>query len=246
MSEQKIIYYDAGHGRLFPDKVGIPYKEYTTYETVRGKFFNHKKNGKLPIINGKEIPFHNDGIIYEGLINDAFAKLTCQEIKKIIPDVELVCLTHEWKDTPLQERVDKANVHFVNARRKGKVKAFGISFHSNASSSLEAVGQCVYTSIGETISDKIAKYFLSQLLFKFPKHEADKILSVRIDKKDLQGDYEEDFTIIKKTIMPYILYERGFFTNTKEAYDIMYNLSNQLLCAKAIAETAKAYFDNQV
>jgi N-acetylmuramoyl-L-alanine amidase len=98
--------------------------------------------------------------------------------------------------------------------------------------SLNARGFMVFTTVGQTRSDKLAELVIQAV-------ERAKIVRVRTENADGDGDYERDFYMVKQTRMPAILIEAGFFTNLEEALWLQHpNTHQQLgtLVAQAILQ----------
>lgn len=117
-----------------------------------------------------------------------------------------VILDYEDNDTPLSNRCTRANKY-------GKNCCY-ISIHGNAAGNgskwMTARGWCIYTSKGYTKADPIASIFVQ---------EADKLLpgigcKVRKYKqKQYEEDFEENFYVLRNTIMPAVLTENLFYDN---------------------------------
>jgi len=131
-------------------------------------------------------------------------------------------LVPEDIDVPLVERVKRANDLYDN----GKVKCLYISIHGNAADNSAANGFEVFTSPGQSLSDTIATII-------YGKAETSKLYKkMRKDFSDMDVDKEADFYVIKKTKMPAILTENGFYTNKEEC---------QLMLTKEFQEGVALY-----
>jgi N-acetylmuramoyl-L-alanine amidase len=111
-------------------------------------------------------------------------------------------LVPEVNDIPLNERCDRANK--VAANHPG---AFLVSVHANAGG---GTGWEVFTSVGETESDRIADIFYKEAEREFPEFRM---------RKDLaDGDYDKEahFYILKHTTCPAILTENFFMDHKKD------------------------------
>jgi N-acetylmuramoyl-L-alanine amidase len=185
------VFLDAGHGGIRPD-TGY-------YTTQPSKMFTHEK--------GK---FHNGSTFYEGVKNREYA----DEIAKRLMDkgINVIKTYHPWEDTPLSRRVELANYYHSNIQ-----KGIFFSEHSNASTGA-AKGMSVWTSIGQTTSDFLAEEYL-----KFYKADlSDDGIRVREqDYEDGDGDYEENFYVLRNTNMPAVLSENLFFDNFDDARLLM-------------------------
>ena len=156
---------------------------------------------------GKQAP---DGSIKEWEFNRRLVDriVDIAEVEKIPVKV----LDYEDKDVPLGERCRKANAY-------GKDTCY-ISIHGNAAGNgkwMKARGWSVYTSKGYTKADPIAQIFVE---------EADKLISIIGSKvrkyswKKYEQDYEENFYVLKNTVMPAVLTENLFYDN-KDDNEIM-------------------------
>lgn len=128
-------------------------------------------------------------------------------------NIPVVVLDYEENDTPLSQRTARANKY-------GRNTCY-ISIHGNAAGDGKhfnnARGWAIYTSKGYTKADPIANVFIE---------EADKLLPEigckvrKYSQKIYEQDWEENFYVLRNTIMPAVLTENLFFTNRKER-DIM-------------------------
>lgn len=190
------IFYDMGHGGLDPIT-----KRYTTPPS-NGKWFDHK--------TGK---FHNDSsIFYEGVKNRDYGFTVVNNLRKL--GVNVIVVNDQFIDTPLQIRTDLANYYHNNIQ-----KGFYISEHSNAANG-NARGFQVWTSIGQTTSDKYATMLMN--MYK-AEVSSDTTLGVRVmeDMRDGDPDYEQNFHVLSRTAMPAVLTENLFFDNRKDAETLL-------------------------
>lgn len=139
--------------------------------------------------------------IYEGVINRAITSIVEQELKKARIDYAIVA--HPIEDTPLSQRVAKADAVYAKDKR-----AIYLSIHSNAGG---GSGFEIFTSPGQTKSDKLANIFCEMYQKCFPHYP------LRTDKTDGDADKEADFYVLRKTDCPALLVENLFFDNLKEA-----------------------------
>ena len=115
-------------------------------------------------------------------------------------------------DVSLKERVNRANKY---CNEFGKDKCLFISVHANAAQVSDknpwssARGWSVYTTIGETQSDKYATIFFEEAEKILPNYN----MTLRKQMSDGDPDYEENFYVIYHTVCPAILTENLFFTN---------------------------------
>lgn len=136
---------------------------------------------------------------YEGVTNRLIASRLIDKLKS----AGLVYHTvyHEYLDTPLSGLV-------VNANGINQPNRFFLSIHSNAG---KGKGFEVFTSKGETQSDKYAEVICNQLQKDFPEYP------LRQDVRDGDKDKEEDFYVLKHTVMPAVLVECLFFDEPEQA-----------------------------
>ena len=122
-----------------------------------------------------------------------------------VANISYCKLVEEDKDISLQERVNRANS--VYYKTKDAYAVYLVSIHGNAAENSNANGVEVWTSKGQTKSDRIAVHFYNQL----------KNLGWKMrPTNQLKLDREEDFYILKNTICPAVLTENGFYTNEVE------------------------------
>lgn len=143
--------------------------------------------------------------ICEGLIN---RDITLQVIEQLIDrGIDYIVVSDNWEDTPLFLRVNRAD----NIFKKNK-NAVYVSIHSNAGG---GSGFEIFTSPGQTKSDKIANVFCEVYKKHFPEFK------FRKDLSDGDWDREADFYVLRKTDCPAILLENLFFDNLEEAKYLM-------------------------
>lgn len=142
------------------------------------------------------------------LLEWVFNRRLVDRIAELAEDagIPFVVLDYEEKDVPLSERAAKANKY-------GKNTCY-ISIHGNAAGHgdrwMNARGWAIYTSKGYTKADPIANIFIQ---------EADKLLPEigckvrKYKQKVYEQDWEENFTVLAKTIMPAVLSENLFYDN---------------------------------
>lgn len=158
------------------------------------------KNGNYTTAPAKMFK-HPDFTIYEGDINRKIAKLVYLGLEQRGIDFGLVY--DDVKDTSLAARVEIADKAFAKDKR-----CIYISIHSNAGG---GSGFEIFTSPGQTKSDKIANIFCEIYKKRFPEYP------FRSDKSDSDDDKEESFFVLRKTDCPAILVENLFFDNEREA-----------------------------
>lgn len=139
--------------------------------------------------------------IYEGVINRQITYLVRGALN--LANIDHAFVFDPIEDTSLQQRVNTADAIYAKDKR-----AIYLSIHSNAGG---GSGFEVFTSPGQSKSDKIANIFCDTYSKRFPQFK------LRSDKADGDADKEADFFVLRKTDCPAILVENLFFDNKKEA-----------------------------
>jgi N-acetylmuramoyl-L-alanine amidase len=163
--------------------------------------------------SGKRSPLWPDGeILYEGEFNRSIVN----RLMKLCDDagIEYVNLVDTQEDVPLSKRTDKAN-DIYRKRLDQNGKCIYVSVHANGFSTESANGWSVYTSEGETKSDKVATVLAAKAEAEFPNEY------MRKDTSDGDADKESNFWVLRKTIMPAILSENFFMTNSDNCHDYL-------------------------
>lgn len=141
------------------------------------------------------------------------------------------------KEIGLGNRVELAN------RVKGKRKLF-VSVHANAAGNgsewKTATGFSVYTSKGKTKSDDVAEVMMKRFMEDFPE------LKARTDRSDGDLDFEEDFTVIKRTSCPAVLIEWMFQDNKDDVKVLMDDDYNKKLAVSLCNSILEVYEKNIV
>lgn len=205
---------DSGHGGI--NKNGV-------YET------SPNFNKKDPSTWLKCWHFEDSDItIFEGDVNRKIAGFLIEELEAI--GVESFNLTTGSRDIPLPERVFKAN----EVDKLTNDDCIYISIHCNAAGVRNASGWEIFTSKGQTGSDKVATSIGERFKLDFPE------LRMRFDYSDGDLDKEAGFFVLRKTSMKAVLIEYGFMTN-KEGCVKLLNPDYQRSLAKATALGIKDY-----
>ena len=177
-------------------------------------------NGHASTTPGKRSPVLPDGRQFReyefsrDVVSRISKKLNVLGIRNIIlvPETDI--------DVGLSKRAARANEY---CDKYGAANCLFISVHANAAGNgvewKNARGWSVYTTVGNTKSDKVATAFYE---------EAEKLLlpvgmTLRKDMKDGDPDYEENFTVIYKAKCPAILTENLFMDNLT---DVQFLLSD--------------------
>lgn len=172
---------------------------------------------------GKRSPVWSDGRqLLEYQFNRSIAHLLLAMLVPSTFDVLYLNGCDPKRDLPLSTRVGAANKSSQNYR-----KSLFISIHGNAAGTQSAKGIEVFTSKGETKSDKVATLMLEQLEKYLPTRK------FRFDYSDGDKDKEENFYVLSKTRMPAVLLELGFYTNEEECR-LMLSMEYKYKCAEAI------------
>ena len=166
---------------------------------------------------GKRSPmWHNGTQLLEYEFNRDIVSRIIYKLKKMcIPYINLV---PEQEDISLKERVRRVNE--IYRKHKG---AYLVSVHGNAGGGR---GFEVFTSTGQTLTDKYAEFFIdefSSLIIGQP---------IRTDLIDGDRDKEADFYVLKYTQCPALLTENLFYDN-EENCRIMLSSSGRNLIASA-------------
>jgi len=156
------------------------------------------------VTSGKRSPVWDDGTQYfEGVGNRDIVKRILKKCRD--ENIIAIDVANSWEDVSLSTRVNRANAIY-----KYHKNCVYVSVHSNGFNKESAHGYSVYTSRGQTTSDKYADILLSYMEHEFPSHK------LRKDTSDGDRDKEAGFYVLRKTIMPAILSENFFMTNRKE------------------------------
>lgn len=203
--QTKTVILDPGHGGINP----------TTGEYVT---------------SGKRSPIWEDGsVYYEGVGNRLIMELAAKMLVAKGVKVLYTVPPSEWRDVKLSERIRVANRHHMQNR-----DSFLISIHSNGHDKPNAKGYEVFTSKGETKSDKIATIWYNEHQAQFPS------LSGRKDMSDGDVDKEDSLAMTRETNCPAILIETMFHTNREEC-KILMSAEGKRKCAQAIVNTVMKY-----
>lgn len=155
----------------------------------------------------KMSPKKEDGTrFYEYQSNRTIARKLSMELDKLGVEYTYTIHPDDRNDMSLQNRVGKAN---AVAYKEGKDNVLFISLHSDALGTAEkwydANGYSIFTSVGDTKSDKYAKVF-------------EEVAKEKLEpcKKKVRGLYEKNFYVLKHTICPAILLEQLFYSNEED------------------------------
>lgn len=168
-----------------------------------GKLFLVLDCGHAATTAGKRSP---DGRFLEYEYNRRLGK----EIGKRLTELGINwCFTYDTEETKDLSLTERANVANRFSKLYGASNVLFISIHHNAAGDgkdfVKASGFEVYTTKGDTVSDKYADVICE---------EAEKVLKP-LGRK-VRGHKEHNFTVIYKTVCPSVLIEYGFFTDKEE------------------------------
>lgn len=150
----------------------------------------------------KKMYTYSDGLVYyEGVVNRIITEIIYKQLE--LKKIDFALVYDDEEDTPLAQRVVTAD----NIYRKDK-RAVYLAIHSNAGG---GSGFEIFTSPGQSKSDKVANIFCEVYQKRFPTYP------FRSDKADGDADKEADFYVLRKTDCPAVLVENLFFDNRKEA-----------------------------
>jgi N-acetylmuramoyl-L-alanine amidase len=173
---------------------------------------------------GKRSPKWADGSQYfEGEGNRDIAKRVANLLTRKGIRYVFTVSPDDMTDVPLPKRTD-----FINGMNLDRIV---VSIHSDGFDDPAAHGHTVYTSEGETDSDKIASVFNkhAEIVFKGEKF--------RKDTKDGDPDKESQFWILRKTNCMSILLENFFHTNERECKQILMSESGKDKIAQYIVDS---------
>ena len=171
--------------------------------------------------SGKRSPIWPNGeVLYEGEFNRAIVNRIVDMCKS--NNIDCVNLIDTQEDVPLKERPKMAN----KLAKSSQKPCIYVSIHANGFSDESANGWEVFTSPGETKSDKIATVLYEKAKAEFPERK------MRPSTADGDPDKEAKFTVLTDTSMPAILSENFFMTNYRECHEILMSESGRDRVAK--------------
>lgn len=179
--------------------------------------------------SGKQSPVFADGSVYfEGVGNREIAKLVGDQLKALNIKYAYTVTPSEFADVSLTERQRRANALAKNT------SCVLISIHSNAVGDgktwrNDAAGFEVFTSFGQTNSDKYAEIWFNEMKASFPE------LKARSDRSDGDHDKEARLAMVGFSF-PSFLIEMAFHTNQTEAA-LLRSASGKKRFADAIVRT---------
>ncbi len=166
---------------------------------------------------GKRSPVWDDGsLLYEGEFNRAIVNRLIELMTR--DKIRYVNIAPEAEDISLNERVKRANSYHSQS------SCIYLSVHANAGG---GKGYEIYTSPGNTSSDKVATIFYEEFEKEFPD------VKMRSDKSDGDVDKEANFYVLKNTRMPAVLTENFFMDNEQECKEYLMSLEGRDRIARA-------------
>ena len=174
--KELLVILDAGHGGLNPNS-----GEYTT-------------PGKRMVKDDVEF--------YEGVNNRDNVNRIKEALEAL--DIECVEVAHEWRDTPLSNRVRQAN-----ELARGR-EAVYLSIHSDAAGngrewhSAKGFSAFIYNSTRSKKTKRLGQLMQQELVCNLGGLSRDRKLR------------KADFKVLRETSMPACLIEGGFHTNESE------------------------------
>lgn len=183
-------------------------------------------NGEY-VTPGKRSPVWPDlPQLFEGVFNRQVVYLLGLELKTL--GVKHTILVPEQEDISITERINRTN------RLARLEPCILLSFHGNAGG---GTGWEVWTSTGQTASDKLVPFFFTEFSLAFPGE------IMRTDYSDGDGDKESDaFSLLPKTNCPALLFENFFMDNRKDC-QLMLSATGKYKMVKAYASTIKRVED---
>lgn len=171
---------------------------------------------------GKRSPYSMNKVepaieFYEYKWNREIGKTIVDDLVAKGYDAELVVT--EENDISLSERARRVN---AICEKVGASNVIMISIHANAAGNatkwMTAKGWSAFTTKGTTKSDKLAEFLYDEAEKNFEGRK------IRKDMSDGDRDWEENFTVIYKTMCPSVLTENFFYDNVD---DVEYILSDE-------------------
>ena len=184
-------------------------------------------NNKYVTAPAKMHRFEQEGVeVYEGVINRGIKNKVVRML--IENDIKHWDYITGQNDIPLRVRTRKINDYAAM-----NLNCVVLSIHSNAARVPgSGNGFEIFTSKGETKSDKIAQVFADTYQKNFPQ------FPFRKDTTDGDDDKEANFWILQKTTCPALLVENLFFDEWQQATYLM-TFDGQMEIAKTIVESIK-------
>lgn len=180
---------------------------------------------------GKRSPLLDDG---SRLFEWKFSRDICKLIRSKCKEEGFKCIiaNNDNIDYKLTERAKNINNLYKKEKKLGHL-AIMISIHGNAAGNGDwknATGWEVFSTIGTTNSDKLAKCFCQVFPEIFPNEK-------------LRGHKEKNFTLIYKADCPCVLTE-NFFYDSKKDCKLMLSEEGKDKIAELHIKAIKKYYNN--
>ena len=163
--------------------------------------------------------------LYEGVFNREIVRLLNAELQK--EKFTSLVLTPEQLDIPINERIKRVN----EVARIFPDQTILLCLHANAGG---GSGWEVFTSYGETESDRLATVIYSEFAMMFPGER------MRADYVDGDPDKEEDFGMLKYTHCPAVLCENFFMDNRRDC-QLMQSATGKMKIINAYMNAIRRY-----
>lgn len=181
---------------------------------------------------GKRSPDHR---FFEYEYNRVIGRRVAEQLNKLGIKNFFTYPIDEYYDLSLSSRAENCN---KIAKECGVGNTLLISIHSNAAGNgkewKSAKGWSVFTTKGVTKSDRYAEIFWEEARKVCTKYGR----TTRQDTSDGDHDWEENFTVIYKTICPAILIEEFFYDNEEECAWLLSEEGKQA-CTEIIVNAIK-------
>lgn len=146
--------------------------------------------GGMYMTPGKRSPYRVDGkVLYEGMFNRWVINRLIERLDR--SSIPYFHVSPELTDVPLPTRVQRVQDCLMQGlTEKLADDGYLLSIHANAGGGR---GFEVYTSFGETQSDRIASQFIKCIQSRVPDHP------LRADTSDGDNDKEANFYMLRRT-----------------------------------------------
>lgn len=159
------------------------------------------KDGVYTTAPSKMFKFPDGTTIYEGDFNRKVVNKIAKKLSE--KGINYTVIVPELDDISLEKRVKRVDAQYAIDK-----SCIFVSIHGNAGG---GTGFEVFTSVGQTRSDKIAEVFFKKMQEVFPEKVGRKDLS------DGDSDKEAQFYLLRKTDCPSILTENFFMDRYEDA-----------------------------
>lgn len=161
------------------------------------------KSGEYVTAPSKMFEFNNGEVAYEGHINRQLELMVKFFLLRMVPEATIVSVADSYIDTPLWKRVKLANQYDPK-------DTVYVSLHSNASRKHNASGFSIYTTVGETQADVLARSIFRAVA------KSSKSLGITMRRTRSDVDIEKNFYVLKHTKCPAVLVESLFFDHRRD------------------------------